>query len=152
MKVETREGFSSSGGLGRIQRETVIHHACLWAGYVSAEKSCSVCSVCSFFAERECKHTVFFCCRNQVMRKKLILFFKRRNHARKQRVSVVFYYVPCQCMHVFECMLSSAPPSGKVTEVTKKLQYLWEKIKNEITTNLQVHFHTILCLLADCAS
>lgn len=29
----------------------------------------------------------FFSFSNQVMRKKLILFFKRRNHARKQRVS-----------------------------------------------------------------
>ena len=33
---------------------------------------------------------ILFCSlfRNQVMRKKLILFFKRRNHARKQRVCV----------------------------------------------------------------
>lgn len=30
---------------------------------------------------------VVFHFRNQIMRKKLILFFKRRNHARKQRVS-----------------------------------------------------------------
>lgn len=120
-----------------------IHRVCLWTGYVSAEKSCSVCSVCSFY-ERECKHTGFYCCRNQMMRKKLILFFKRRNHARKQRVSVFLFCAVSECMSL-SAFWVSARPSGEVIEVTEKLEYLWE-IKNRVNTQTCRCIFTPFCV------
>lgn len=74
--------------------------------------------------------------RNQVMRKKLILFFKRRNHARKQRVSV------CVCARV--CSLSDdtmaaclrLPLSSILKSMVARVRFFFFFLKAQVDVHL----------------
>lgn len=109
-------------GVGKTQELSAI--------FVYVQVACQFMVLCivSWFRVAECKHAGFYCFRNQVMRKKLILFFKRRNHARKQRVSVTVTVTLDKSVSVL--------PSREFTDVAEKLNY--DSNENHLRQNLEV--------------
>lgn len=89
-EVHCWKGFGVyKGAIAQSQESPISGHVFCGAlkGFPSLANCCCSCWMEKVRPSLTHSLTHTFCFSNQVMRKKLILFFKRRNHARKQRVS-----------------------------------------------------------------